>query len=220
MRRWLGLPVLLAALAVATTGCDPIDVAAPPSSWTPRPAPTVWPSIRDLTHYLPTEADGSAFGVGLTRAGPLVSEPPAALLRVCDLPQPWDALVRYGAALTWQADGQEIRQVIIAYGRISAREVLDAIRAALDSCGSFTYEGTRYHRTSTVGISAADATEAHEVFCTDRAPKAPPEHCFALLASHDRLTQLAIPGGGKDIPAELNALTKVISPFAIAVART
>ncbi len=213
------MPVLLAALAVATSGCDPIDVATP-SSWTPRPAPTVWPSIRDLTHYLPTEADGRLFGFSLTRAGPLVSEPPPALLRVCDLPQPWDALVRYGAALTWQADGHEVRQVIIAYGRVSAREVLDAIRAALESCGSFTYEGTRYHRTSTMGTSAADAAEAHEVFCADRAPKAPPEHCFALLASHDRLTQLAVSGAGEDSRDQLDALTKVISPFAIAVART
>lgn len=156
----------------------------------------------------------------LTRAGLPVSEPPPALLRVCDLPQPWDALVRYSAALTWQADGHEIRQVIIAYGRVSAREVLDAIRAALESCGSFTYEGTRYHRTSTVGISAADAAEAYEVFCTDTAPKAPPERCFALLASHDRLTQLATSGAGEDSRAPVDALTKVIGPFAIAVART
>ncbi len=213
------MPVLLAALAVATTGCDPVDVTTP-SSWTPRPAPTVWPSIRDLTHYLPTEADGRLFGFGLTRVGPPVSEPPAALLRVCDLPQPWDALGRYSAALTWQADGHEIRQVIIAYGRVSAREVLDAVKSALVACGSFTYEGTRYGWATTVGTSAADAAEAHELFCTDTAPTAPPRRCFALLASHDRLTQLTISGAGEDPLGQVDALVKVISPFAIAVART
>jgi hypothetical protein len=219
MRRFrrLGLPILLSTLAVVTAGCDSVAEPAP-SSWTPRPAPTVWPSTTDLAHYLP--ADDDLTGTGLTRGGPPVSQPRPALLRVCDVAQPWDALVKQGAALTWRAgDGREIRQVITTYGRISGRDVLEGIQAALRSCWNrFTYEGTRFRTSAGVGISAADAAEAYDVTYAEPDSDQLPRRCFILLASHDRLTQLTFTEPGKDFQG--NLLTTVAGAFAVAVSRT
>ncbi|MGW4525502.1 hypothetical protein [Amycolatopsis sp. NPDC004378] len=212
--RW----VLLSALLLCVTGCDPAQSAVP-STWTPRPVTATWPpSASDLSYYLP--ADAALAKAGLTRRGLPVPNPRIVLLKLCGFTQPWDGLVKQGLEATWRvgSTGQDVRQYITRYDHVAGKDVLGAIDDDLLSCGAFPLDGKEYHTiTSGIGLAGTTAADEAGTFCAEPEPGGQPR-CFLLLASRDRLTELVLPG---DAPLrdQLDFLAAIAPAFSVALAR-
>ncbi|WP_406632252.1 hypothetical protein [Amycolatopsis sp. WGS_07] len=140
--------VIAAGLVLFLSGCAaPADTPAAPvaSSPVPSSAPassSAVPVPKDLTKYLPNEAQLSAVGVRSQREPlPYVvgATTPLRILRVCGADQPWDSAAKNGAQAGSVTDTVQIRELLAEYQGYSGEQVVSGLGKALD-CGTAVVE--------------------------------------------------------------------------------
>ncbi|MFD2472266.1 lipoprotein [Amycolatopsis silviterrae] len=143
--------VIAAGLVLFLSGCsapaDPPAAPAAPAASSPAPssAPassSSAPVAKDLTKYLPTEAQLSAARVrSQQKPLPYVvgSTTPLRVLRVCGADQPWDSAAKNGAQAGSVTDTVQIRELVAEYQGYSGEQVVSGLGKALD-CGTAVVE--------------------------------------------------------------------------------
>ncbi|MYW93599.1 hypothetical protein G3I59_24040 [Amycolatopsis rubida] len=188
-----GLVLLLAGCAAEPPEAAP--TAGPPSSSAVSSAPvpaSAAPVAKDLTKYLPSEAQLSAARVRSQRKrAPLVVGPgaPPRIVRACGADQPWDSAARNGAQAVSVTDQMEIGQLLAEYRGFSGEQVVSGLRAALN-CGVAVVEERRLAVKSR--FSLPGVTDPHLGFCGQFNARV--AGCVLVLAHGDRVLALTAAG--------------------------